>query len=297
MSLFRFSKKRKNNSYSNRRNIGQPRTGGSSFSKQTKESQILLKKINKRKRNVVTSRVIFRKKHGVFKKVGVLVILLATLSYLVYRFDLLNYFDISFVNVSGAEYFVSSDDIKAIVERNSIGQSIFTVEEEKISEILNKSFLGAKSVTVIKKYPNSLDVIIEERIPLAVVYNDGNENFLIDSEGYVLGVVEEDFSELPKIKYEGSIVIGTFLDEDIVPLSIEILKFAEKEELKISSMSFFPKHVKMFVGNNIEVFIDYDKDNEKSLRTVDALLNSPQEENKMLKRIDLRYDKVIVLYD
>jgi cell division septal protein FtsQ len=297
MSLFGFLKKRKNNTRLNRKNAVQSRTGSVYSSKQTKESEILLRKINKRKRKNINSRVIFRKKSGVFKKLGILIILLGVLSYLVYRFDLLNYFNISFVNVSGAEYFVSSEDVKAIVERNSIGQSIFTIDEEKIADVLKKSFLGAKTIIVNRKFPNSLEIIIEERIPLAIAYNDRTENFLIDSEGYVLGAVEDDFFDLPKIKYEGSIVIGTFLDKDIVPLSIEILQFAEKEELKISSMSFYPKHVKIFVGNNVEVFIGYDKANEKSLRTIEALLKSPQEENKMLKKIDLRYDKVIVLYE
>jgi cell division septal protein FtsQ len=290
-------KKEKNS----RRLVGKTGSGTpvnrSSFSNQTKESQILLRKIKNRKRRVINKRVVLRKKHGIFKKIGILIVLLGILSYLVYRFDLLNYFDVSFVNVSGTGNFVSTDDVKAIVERNVIGQSVFIVDEDKISEIISKSFLGAKEVTVQRRYPNSIEVIIEERVPLAIAYNNGNENFLIDSEGYVLGVVEEGFSDLPKIMYEGSIVVGTFLEKEIIPVSIEILKFAEKENLKIDSMIFYPKHVRMILGNDVEVFLSYDNYNEKSLRTVIALLNSPNEGDKILKKIDLRYDKVIVLYD
>lgn len=297
MKSLKFMKKEKNNRRSVENNYSKDRAIRSSFSNQTKESQILLRKIKSRKRHIINKGVVLRKKHGVFKKIFILMILLGVLSYLVYKLDLLNYFDVSFVNVSGAESFVSADDVKAIVERNVIGESVFMVDEEKIVEIVSKSFLGAKEITVQKRYPNSLEVNIKERVPLAIVYNADSESFLIDSEGYVLGVVEEGYSELPKIMYEGSIVVGTFLEKEIIPLSIEVLEFAEKENLKIDSMIFYSKYLRMILGNGVEVLLPYDRDNEKLLRTVIALLNNPDDEDKMLKKIDLRYDKVIVLYD
>ncbi len=298
MKLLKFLNPRKNkSSNSPSRSVRSGYVRSNSFSTQTRESQLLLKRIKDRKRGLKSSRVIFRKHHGLAKKILVLILFIGVLSYLVYRFNILDYFKVSLVQVEGATDFVNAEDVKTLVERNSVGQSIFLLKTENVAEILRKSFLGAKKVEVEKDYPNKILITIEERIPLAVVYNNEGEYFLIDSEGYVLGVIDESFSDLPKIKYEGYILVGTFLKKEMIPVSIEILQFAEKEELKISSMSFYPNHAKIFIGGNTEIFIGYDKDREKDLKTVNALIKKSAVEGKEIKKIDLRYDKVIVLYD
>jgi len=281
----------------NKTSLKKTPSSGGSFPNQTKESQVLLRNIKNRKRGVVSPRVVFRKKHGIVKKIIFLILLLGLVTFLFFKFDVPSYFKVSHINIAGVGSFVNSEDVKNLVERNIKDQYIFSVKEKEISDILLKSFMGAKSVSVKRNYPNSVDVFVEERVPLAVVYNNDEEYFLLDSEGYVLGVVTDAFSELPKIKYEGSIVIGTFLEKEIIPVSIEILKFAEKEELKISSMSFYPNHAKLYVDKGAEVFIGYNEDYNEAVKTVKALVVAPRKDGKMLKKIDLRYDKLIVLYD
>jgi len=298
MKLFKSSKKIKTDiPVVNKTSLNKIYYGNNPLANKTDESQALLRKIKNRKRSVITPKVVFRKKHGIFKKILFLLLLLALGAFLIYKFELIEYFNVSFVEVRGADSFVSREDVKNLTERNSFEQSIFFIKEEEIVGILKKSFLGAKNIEIEKKFPNSLIVSVEERIPLAIVHNNDGDDFLIDSEGYVLGMVKEGFYDLPSINYEGSIVIGTFLEKDIIPISIEILKFAEQEDLKISSMSFYPNHTKLFVDRNVEVYMDYDKDSEKSLKTINALLKGSDPDEKMLKKIDLRYDKVIVLYD
>jgi len=267
------------------------------YSGQNRESQILLKNINSKKRSFYTPKRVLRKNHGALKKILIATLLLGGIVFTVIKLDVPSYFKVDFVNVEGTGSFVNTDDVKAIVERVVIGHSIFPIKEEEIVELVTKNFLGAKTVFVKKEYPNSIKILIEERIPLAIVHNNSGDNFLIDSDGYVLGLVSEGFLDLPKIQYEGPVIIGTFLEKDMIPVSVQLLKFAEQEELKISSMSFYPNHVKVFVGGNAEVFIGYDKDSEKSLKTISALIKSSEAEGKILKKIDLRYDKVIVLYE
>ena len=268
-----------------------------SFPNQTKESQILLKNIKNRKRRVINSRIVFRKKHGVVGKIILLILILGIGVFLFFKFDVPGYFKVSKANIVGAGTFVNNEDIKNLVERNIFGKYIFSVNEAELNDVLTKSFLGAKSITVKKDYPNSVDVYVEERIPLAVVYNNDDELFLIDSEGFVLGLITNSFVDLPKINYEGQIITGTFLEKDIIPISIDILKFAEQEDLKISSMSFNPNYAKLYLDTGAEVFIGYDNENQKSLRTIKALIDNSENEENVIKKIDLRYDKVIVLYD
>lgn len=295
MKLFKSQKKSKNGitvvNKTSLRNSTQVRN----YQNHSRESQILLKNINERKRRVINSRLVLRKKHGVFLKILFLLIFLCALGYLFFKFDVLDYFKIAKVSITGTERFVSTEDVKNIVDRNAFGKYIFSVEEQELSEVISKSFLGAKNVYVKKDYPNSLNILIEERVAVAFVFNNKNEFYLIDDDGYVLGMVTDDLQELPRINYEGSVVVGTFLDKDIIPISIEILKFADREDLKISSMSFTPNYAKLYLNTGPEVFMGYSKDIEKSLRIIKALVSGSKNNEEIIKKIDLRYDKVIVL--
>ncbi|MFZ2664334.1 MAG: FtsQ-type POTRA domain-containing protein [Patescibacteria group bacterium] len=263
---------------------------------QTSGSDLLLKRINKKRRTFRNPKVVLRTHHGLAKKIFISCVLVGAIGFVVFRFNVLEYFKINLFEISGASRFVNEKDVKTLVEKNSLDQSIFIVNTENLEDILKKNFLGAKNIEIEKKYPNKLKVIVEERVPIAILYNDEKTYYLIDSDGYVLGVVDKSYSGLPKIKYEDDIAVGNFLDKDIIPVSVEILKYAEKEEVKISSMSFYPKYTKIYVGST-EVYIGYDKDREKSLETVGALIKNLNAEGKIVKKIDLRYDKVIVLYD
>jgi cell division septal protein FtsQ len=297
MKLFKSTRKEKNKpGYFVDKNI---RSGNvqSAYSGQTKESQILLGRIHNRRRNAYSSRVVFRKKHGLVKKLVFLVVTISVVAFLIIKFDAVSYFEVDFVSVEGSGSFVSIEDVKALIESSVIGKSIFSINENDIIDVLTKTFLGAKSVSVNKEYPNEIKIFIQERVPLAIVQNSSGDNFLIDSDGYVLGLVAEKFSDLPKIQYEGPVIVGTFLEKEMIPISIELLQFADQEGLKISSMSFSPNYVRAFVGNGAEVFIGYDKDRDKSLKTVGALIKQSESDGKMLRKIDLRYDKVIVLYE
>lgn len=297
MKLFKSQKKSKNIipivNKTSLRNSSQTR----SYSNHSRESQILLNNINDRKRKVINSRVVLRKKHGIFLKILFLLIVVGVVIYLFFKFDVPGYFKISKVAITGTERFVSTEDVRNIAERNAFGKYIFSIEEDSLSKIISKSFLGAKNVFVKKDYPNSLNIYIEERIPVAFVFNSEGEFYLIDSEGFVLGMVTESLQDLPRINYEGSVVVGTFLDKDIIPISIEILKFADREDLSISSMSFTTNYAKLYLNTGPEIFMGYSKDIEKSLRTIKALLSNQNNNEEVIKKIDLRYDKVIVLYD
>ena len=264
---------------------------------QVSGSEILLKSINSKKRSFRNPKAVFRTHHGIAKKIIISVVILGIIGFVIYKFNVLNYFKVSSIEVVGAIRFVNEKDIKTLTEKNSLGQSMFVLNISNLQNTLKKNFLGAKNIEIEKKYPSKVRVIIEERIPIAVLYDDKDNYYLIDSEGYVLGIVEKSYSSLPKIKYEGDISVGDLLDKEIIPVSVEILEFAEKEDVKVSSMSFYPKYTKMYVGGGTEIYIGYDKDRETSIKTVGALIKKLNAEGKIVKKIDLRYDKVIVLYD
>jgi cell division septal protein FtsQ len=169
----------------------------------------------------------------------------------------------------------------------------------KLTSVLRKNFQGAKSITVVKRLPNKLVITVVERTPLAIIYKtDSTGDFLIDGDGYVLGPVDSDSLALPRIKYnQGDIVVGSFVNKNIIPVSKQIIDDADAASLKISSISFSPAYTQLYVNDSVEVLIGNDKDKKQAIEVITALVKKLGLEGKKLKKIDLRYDKVIVLYD
>jgi hypothetical protein len=53
----------------------------------------------------------------------------------------------------------------------------------------------------------------------------------------------------------------------------------------------------MFVSDGVEVLMANAKSRENSMNVISSLLRKSNPEGKKVSRIDLRYDKVIVLYE
>lgn len=229
----------------------------------------------------------------IFSLIGLLVIVSAPI-YLVFGSK---YFTIENVEISGLSRFVSAKDFTKMSVDNSVGKNLITFNTAKLAENLKNTFQGTDLVVVEKKLPKSLVITVSERIPLAIVTTDHLGFYLIDKEGYVLGQVEPENTKFPIIQYSEPITVGTFIAKDIIPISRQILAEAEKESLKISSMSFTPKYTRMFVNTGVEAYIGNSKDKTEAMRIINSLLTNVGENNPKVQKIDLRYEKVIVLYE
>jgi len=90
--------------------------------------------------------------------------------------------------------------------------------------------------------------------------------------------------------------VGAFLDGRIVPVSIEILTEAGKAGLNVSSISFRERYSKLYLGAT-EVYLSNLKGIGESVQKLEKLYKNLLLEGKRVIKIDLRYDKVIVLYE
>ena len=206
-------------------------------------------------------------------------------------------FEINKLSIYGVERFVNETDLYKIVSSNVMGKNIFTLNKKKITDLAEKNFLGIKTISVEKHLPSKLVVKIKERIPLAVIYENGSSNnYLVDEDGYVLGFVSEKFMDLPKIQYDSEIKVGTFINRTIVPFYNTLMSIIDEKDMKVSSLSFSSRYTKVYLNNGIEIFISQEKDLKTSIETaIDVLVNETSS-GKTVKGIDLRYDKVIVSY-
>ena len=90
-------------------------------------------------------------------------------------------FEVSTVNLSGGIR-VPAEEVKSIL--NVSGESIIHVKPAEVEEQILATFPDIKSAHVSVAMPNTLDVVIEERIP-AILWMEGEDPlFWIDQDGF-----------------------------------------------------------------------------------------------------------------
>ncbi len=208
------------------------------------------------------------------------------------------YFNVSEVLVQGATNFVYAEDVKTLTAEQVLTKNIVLLDLLSVQKTLSENFLGAKTLTVHKQYPHTIVVTVVERTPLAIVSNKGaDEHYLVDEDGYILGLVDPTKTNLPQVTYTGELQVGMFIDKALVPLYLEFLSTIDEQELKASSVSVANHEIVFYLDNNIFAQLGRDKDIRKSILIISEVLKQPIPEKKTIKRIDLRFDKVIVEYD
>lgn len=253
--------------------------------------------LQRRRNPHVNKRKVFLRKHAPILRFALVLMLFTILALILYRMTDKEYFNVKKVIVSGTHNFVNASDLATMAEQQLMGRHILKVEPERTEEILENSFQGAKEIKVYKDWPDEVQVVVSERIPLALIKSKTDEeSYLVDDEGYVLGIVDESKTNLPRINYEGKAHVGQFLDKDLVPLYLDLLSTIDEQKLKASSVSVNDEYVNFYLDNKINVLIGKSKDIRRSVLIVSELLNQLKYEGKDVRKIDLRYDKVVVEY-
>ena len=250
----------------------------------------------KRRRKISRSKVLARrylKILGSILKFLLIASLCGAAGYLILFSSL---FKIETIVVEGTQAYVSPHDVVLLAENSAKGENIFKLDKEELVEKLEANLLGAKSYSIKKDYPATIKIKVIERVPIAIIYQDSDEHYLIDDDGFVLGYTDSEGQNLPKIHYEKDIKIGLFIDKNLVPIYLELTKLFLQEDVSVSSMSFSPKHVNLYLDGGETVLIGNQKNKQEALQSVSSLIKESELEGKEIRRIDFRYDKVIVLF-
>ncbi len=94
-------------------------------------------------------------------------------------------FEVNTVNLSGGIR-VPSEEVKAIL--NVTGESIIHVKPAQVEKQILATFPDIKSAQVEVALPNTLNVLIEERIPAILWLENEQELFWIDQDGYAFSI-------------------------------------------------------------------------------------------------------------
>jgi cell division protein FtsQ len=102
------------------------------------------------------------------------------------------------------------------------GRSLFEVSDQLVADSLSK-MPRVRSVSVVRHFPNWIELFIEERTPWAV-WQAGNASYLIDDEGVVLETTTNAASSLPVLQYTGTgpVKLGTRVELEPVKLALQL---------------------------------------------------------------------------
>lgn len=178
-------------------------------------------------------------------------------------------------------------------------QSIFLVNLQKIKENLLKNYPIIKNVSVSKKYPQKLDVYIEERKKIAV-FCKNEECFNIDDKGIIF---EEtlNFEEnlIVRQSLEASIndiILGNIVVKENTIKSIEEIQKNLKENFQINLTEAFistPIRLDVKTGEDWQIYFDVSEnlDIKTQITKLILLLKEEinQETRQNLEYIDLRF--------
>ncbi|HAZ29873.1 TPA: hypothetical protein DCY43_04010 [candidate division WWE3 bacterium] len=214
-------------------------------------------------------------------------------------------FRVTRVDVLGEGRFVNLEDVRKIAETNVLGKDIIVVNTAGVVEAIAHNYLAAKSVKVTKSYPRTIQVTVTERVPIALLLakdasllaKESTSYYFVDAEGFVLGPADKTTTNLPIISYGQKVYVGKFLEENAISYYFELLHALDENSILVSTISAFPKYVQFYTGDSVEALFTVAQSPKSQAKILARMLESFKTEGKKPRKIDLRFDKVIVEFN
>jgi len=214
-------------------------------------------------------------------------------------------FRVTRVDVLGEGRFVNLEDVRKIAETNVLGKDIIVVNTAGVVEAIAHNYLAAKSVKVTKSYPRTIQVTVTERVPIALLLakdasllaKESTSYYFVDAEGFVLGPADKTTTNLPIISYGQKVYVGKFLEENAISYYFELLHALDENSILVSIISAFPKYVQFYTRDSVEALFTVAQSPKSQAKILARMLESFKTEGKKPRKIDLRFDKVIVEFN
>jgi len=251
------------------------------FSERTRRRNLVKKPkhINKEKRRAATKNIIL----------GLLT--LGVVGFGIWAYVKYKPFDIVTTEVEGAQRFVNRQDVKNIVDQQVLGKNCLTLDTKALEKTIGATFLATKSVKATRVLPNALKVQLTERVPIALIQDE--EFYFVDSDGFVLGMADKSATNLPVINYSQKVEVGKFVDPSAVSYYFDLIKALDEDGISVSTISSFPRYTSFFTGDTA-VFFTNAQSAKSQVKIFAKMIEAFKTEGRKPKKIDLRFDKVIV---
>lgn len=170
------------------------------------------------------------------------------------------------------------------------GRSLFEVSDQLVADSLSK-MPRVRQVSVVRHFPNWVELFIEERRPWAV-WQAGNASYLIDDEGVVLETTNAA-SSLPVLQYTGSgpVKLGTRVELEPVKLALQLNKLLPE------TVHATPRRFEVSEAGGLLVITDQgwqarfgnSEDLEFKLATLRSVIETTRAQKIKFTAVDLRF--------
>lgn len=230
-----------------------------------------------------------------YKPMGVFLILLllGTTIFLLFRSDL---FLVRQIEIEGKRVFVREDDLRSTTSF-FLARSIFFADASQIERRIKQEFLTVAKIRVEKRLPDRLVIEVWEREPLLKVETVGGQ-FLADSEGLIFASAPVGL-DLPVLNLsEQKIGLGSRLEGKIIAAVLKITQVIKEMGFITLTRVSVNEQGEIVIQSDLaaEVLFDADSDIEYQLSSLQAILRRVKMEGKKLTKVDLRFQRPIVVY-
>ena len=217
-------------------------------------------------------------------------------------------FQVKKIIVTGEEK-ISKEDIKVLIEERlekkilffKMG-SIFLINPSEIRRGILNNFSKIAEIEINREFPDVINVLVVERLPLAIWCRDGN-CFLLDNEGVIFEETPA-WTDLPKIIDKQNMNSFTLGEKVIEKDKLEQILKIESEltkNLKISIIEFSlmpDERLNAKTTEEWEIYFNLDEDLNWQLTKLNAVFKEgiPPENRGNLEYIDLRFTRVYYKY-
>lgn len=209
---------------------------------------------------------------------------------------------------------LSRDRIKELVLSNVGSQSIWRLPIDDIVSTVQAESTAIASVSIQKKLPDTLEVVVREKVPMAQLILKRSSTNL---EGEVIGkneyyLVDESGQVYYKSARDMGIVAVSFPAQDLLAIdelvgyTIPVIEIASVRELfsvldsvaiSFQTVTVFDETLVELTGKDTTIFtISLVKDLKLQLENVYIVYTDALKNGKVLESIDARFDRIIVRY-
>lgn len=209
------------------------------------------------------------------------------------------FFNLQKIKVSGCSTVAEDTVIK--LSGLALGTNLLKIDAHEVVKKIEMHPV-IKTVHVSRKFPHTLVLQVEERIPVALVV--GSDGYLaIDSEGIYIQQVQDllnfNLPVISGISLKEGITLGTDLTTSGLEAALQLLRVMDQEFLKsvaeIKAASPYSLTLKMLQG--VEIRFGEPEEIERKLQIIQELLIENEEiiNNQTVEYIDLRYNSLPVI--
>lgn len=186
----------------------------------------------------------------------------------------------------------------------SLRKNLIFFPSRMVINKIKQDFPQVETVKIKKRYPHKILFELTSRKPVAALaielfpFSLTGVYYLVDQEGIMVKKMEENPNlPLVLVKNDPQLQAGDKINQEEILKTIEILigmKFhlLEPKITRVISL----REIEIWLENEVLVLFNGEKDIDIQLDSLQFIYTRSKIEGKQIKKIDLRFDKPVVLY-